>query len=96
MERQFQANTLAATYPADGMFDVDAVKAPASLEWPLGRADDGYVSKFEWQNHRTRLHARPLLDQHELAPMKIFTGLSQQCHNLQWEHVFTVVALMQC
>lgn len=47
VERQLHADTLATAYAADGMLEIDSVKAFGSLERALGRADDGCVAELE-------------------------------------------------
>ena len=58
-------------------------------------SEDNAVPTSKRHNHRSRLHARPLLRHHKLAPCKVLTGFRQQYRELKRKHVLAVQVLMQ-
>ena len=71
-----------------------AVPAARSLHGPLVHREHDGVTLLERDNLTARLHARPLLDQHELAAVEILFRPAQQHCRLQWEdHLAVEIAV---
>src|SRR4051794_6476240 len=80
---------------ADAVIEFHLVVATHSLHWPAIYRKDGRVPLLKRQNHRTRLHPRPLLGHHELATFENFPRLIQQYGNLYREYMFAVEVAVQ-
>jgi len=60
---------------ADTVTDINAITAPASADRTPARGEDHSLSKCRIDYLRGRLGARTLLDQNELAAIKIMSRL---------------------
>ncbi len=78
MKDQVYGDPLAASHPANGMPKVDAVVPLRPPKRPVVYGEHRRIAFLERNHHGPRLHARPLLGHHELAPSEILSGLSEQ------------------
>src|SRR6516225_818356 len=95
---RFSPNTrwpAARPQTAHAVAHVDAVDAARALHRPMMHGKDYALALRERHDFRPRLHARPLLREHEFAAGEIFARPRQQKGNLQREHVLAVEILMQ-
>jgi hypothetical protein len=74
--------TVSAAYATDAVPQVDAVYAARSLHRPMMDCEDHSIATLKWHDFRSRLHARPLFGDDELAASEIVLGLRQQNCNL--------------
>src|SRR5262245_35304997 len=81
--------------PADAMPHVDPVVAARAFYRPVAHSKDHPVTTFERNHVHPRLHPRPLLSKHELAPREIAIRRLEQKRNLQREHMLSVDILVQ-
>ena len=80
---------------ADAVAQVDAIKSAGALHRPVMHRKHHRVALTQRHHLGTRLHARPLLGQHELAAGEIAARLRQQDRDLQRKHMLAVEVLMQ-
>src|ERR1700728_5013101 len=66
-----EGEAFAASDPAHAMAQIDAIGSPRPLHGPLAHSEDDAVALRKRRDLRARLHARPLLGQHELATGEI-------------------------
>ena len=77
------------------MAHVDAIGAARALHRPLAHREDDPVALAERHHLGARLHARPLLGQHELAAGEVASGLGEQDRDLERKEMLSVDVLMQ-
>ncbi len=77
------------------MAQIDAISPPRSLHRPLAHRKDHAVTLAERRDLGARLHARPLLGQHEFAAGEILARLGEQDRDLQRKEMLAVHVLMQ-
>ena len=80
---------------ADAMAQINAVEAARPLYRPVMHSKCHRIALLQRHHFGPRLHARPLLGEHELAAVKIAAGLRQQYRDLQREYVLAIEILMQ-
>src|ERR1700734_2651809 len=95
MKDHAQREAFAAFDPAHAMAQIDAISPARSLHWPLAHCEDDAVALRERRDLRARLHARPLLGQHELATGEVAPGLGQEDRDLQRKEMLAVHVLVQ-
>ena len=81
--------------PANTMSHIDTISASRSLHGSMMDREDHSLSLSEVNHFSTRLHARSLLCQHELASGKIAAWLREKKCDLQGKYVLTVEILMK-
>src|SRR5579864_389214 len=95
VEDHAQRMAPAGPKPADAMPQVDAVGAARPLDRPMIHGKGNRIALPERNHLRARLHARPLLGQHELAALEVAPRLGQQERDLQRKDVLAIEVLMQ-
>ena len=80
---------------ADAVAHVDAVDAARALHRPVMHRKDHAFALAQRHDLHARLHARPLLGQHELAAGEVASRIGQQDRELQREDVLAVKILVQ-
>jgi hypothetical protein len=73
---------------------LDAVDTPRACHWPMMNRKDNAVALAQRHYFDPRLHARPLLGQHELSSREIAAGLTEQERDLQREDVCSIEILV--
>src|SRR5665213_1068291 len=86
---------VAGTDPADAMAEINAIVSARPRDRPVMHSKSHRIALRQRHHFRPRLHARPLLRQHEFAAGEISSRFRQQDRDLQREYVFTVEILMQ-
>ena len=86
---------MAGTHPAHPMTQVDAIAAARASHWPMMHRKNHAVPLTERHNLRARLHARPLLGEHEFAAREVSSRRLEQESGLKREHVFPIEILVQ-
>src|SRR5262245_58719211 len=74
---------------------VDAVVPPRAPDRSLVHGEDHALPLAKGDDLDTRLHARPLLGQDELAPREVGVRLREQERHLQREYVVAVEVLVE-
>jgi hypothetical protein len=77
-----QGMAMAGADPADAMAQINAVEAARPLHRPVMHSKSHRVALSERHHFGPRLHARPLLGQHEFAATEIAAGFREQNRNL--------------
>src|SRR5262245_31908070 len=72
-----------------------AVIAARALHRPLIDGEDDGVALLERHDLAARLHARPLLDQHEFATRELAAWLAQEDGRLQREYQLAIEVAVQ-
>ena len=90
-----QREALAAFDPAHAVAQIDLIGSPRPPHRPLAHGEDDAVALRKRRDLRARLHARPLLGQHELAAGEVAPGLGEQVRHLQRKEVLAVHVLVQ-
>ena len=85
----------AARHGADAVAQPDAVVAALALVGALAGREDHERAPRRAEHVRPALRARPLLDQHELAPVEVDAGLGQHRQHLEREVDVAVEVLVQ-
>ena len=87
---------MAGVYPAHAMAQVDPAENPRrALHRPMMHGKGHRVALTQRHHLGARLHARPLLGQHEFAAGEIAARFRQQDRDLQREHMLAIEVLMQ-
>src|SRR6188472_3835592 len=81
--------------PAHAMAEVHTVGTPCALDGTIVHGEDHAVAPAERNDFDTRLHARPLLRQHELTTGEIGSRFREQERYLEWEDMLAVQILVQ-
>ena len=85
----------AGPQPADAMSHVDAIGSPRPLDRAMVDGEDDALALVERDHLGPRLHAGPLLGEHEFAAREIDAGSREQERDLEREDVFAVEVLVQ-
>src|SRR5919198_3697508 len=91
------AERVAVTPPqsAHAVANVYAIEAARALSRAMMHGEDGPFALHERNDFRPRLHARPLLREHEFTPGEIVARTRQQEGDLQWKDVLAINVLVQ-
>src|SRR5437764_1607560 len=95
MEDDAEGEALASAQARDAVAHGGAVPAARALHRPLVDGEDDCVALAERYDLAARLHARPLLDQHELAAVELPRRVAQQDGGLQREDQLAVKVAVQ-
>ena len=87
--------TDAGSHATDAVSQIDAIRAARTLHGTMTDREDNGVALLEWHDFGTRLHARTLFGQHELAAGEVAARLRQQNRDLDREDVLAVEILVQ-
>src|SRR6185312_2560740 len=85
---------LARAHATDAMSEIDAVVTARAAHRSVMDRKHNTVALLERHHFGARLHARPLLGEHEFAAGEL-TRLREKHGQLQREHTFAVKILMQ-
>jgi hypothetical protein len=77
------------------MSKVDAICTASTLHRALGDSEHNAIALTEGHNHRSRLHAGPLLGHYEFSTGKVSIGLRQKDGKLERKNMLTVEILMK-
>ena len=81
--------------PAHPVAQVDTIVAACASHGPMADRKDDAITLVERHHLDARLHARPLLRQHELATGEVSIRPREQECDLQWEDVLPVEILVE-
>ncbi len=94
MEDDAERVALSPTHFADAVTHFHAVVTARSHDRPFVNRKRDAMALFEPNNLDPRLHARPLLSQHELAACE-FRLVTQQHDDLQRKNILAIQVLVQ-
>ena len=95
VEDHAQRVTLPGSHAADAVAEVDAIDPARATHGALVHGKDHGIPPSERHDLDARLHARPLLGQHELAAGELLAGLRQQARNLKRKDMLAIQILVQ-
>jgi hypothetical protein len=95
MENDTDSMTESRADAAHTVPKVHTIHAASTSYRTVLNSEDNAVPASKRNNHRSRLHARPLLRHHKLASRKVLTRFRQQYRELNRKNVFAVQVLMQ-
>src|SRR6185312_4840221 len=95
VEDDSQCGALAATYRADAMAHASAVIAALARHRPFINSKQHGIALQQRHNLRSRLHARALLGQDELAALEVMARLAQQNRHLDGKGDVAIEVLVQ-
>ncbi len=82
-------------HAAHTVTQIHAVLTSRAMHWPMMDREDNRITLRKRYDFDARLHARPLLGEHEFTASKVALGLQEQHRQLQREHPFPVEILVQ-
>src|SRR5688500_6244308 len=86
---------MARAHPAHAMAHIDPVDAARALQRAVVNGEHHRVALAKRHDVRARLHARPLLGEHEFAAGEVAPRLGKQDGELQREYMLAVQVLVQ-
>src|SRR4051794_35415849 len=86
---------MARAHAAHPVPQIDTVHATRAAHRSMMNGKNAPTARAQRNDLRPRLHARPLLGEHEFTAGEILAGLRQEDRDLQWEDMLTVEILMQ-
>ncbi len=95
MKNNPQRKPFAAQHRADAMTQIDFVAAPCAQRRAVTNCEDHRIAAPQRDHRGTRLHARALLRENELAASEILFRFPEQNRGLQREDVLAVEILVQ-
>src|SRR5215472_10329962 len=90
-----QNRATGARPPRSSPAQADAIAPARPLDRTVMHGEGDRIALRERDHLGARLHARPLLDQHELAAFEIAARLRQENRDLQRKDVLAIEVLMQ-
>src|ERR1700722_10187867 len=90
-----QSMSQPTAHPAHPVPEIHPVSPSRSLHRPVADGENHAIALLQRYDLRPRLHAWPLLGQHELAPAEVRFGPRQQSRDLEWKNMFAVKVLVQ-
>ena len=77
------------------MSQIDAIGATRALHGPLVNCEGHCIALAEWNDLRSRLHARALLREYEFAASKVPLRLGEEDRHLNGKNMLPVEILME-
>lgn len=95
MKDDAERRAIARTDAADPVPHGDAQDSARAPDGAMMNREDDPATAIEADDFDSRLHARSLLGEDELAVGEILSGLCEQKRNLEREHMLSINILMQ-